>query len=536
MKRPGGSVREEGGSDGASPSMPSLSDNGKIPGAASPSAASVSWLGGAAPSAPQGMKRPGGSVREEGGSDGASPSMPSLSDTGRIAGAASPSAASVSWLGGDAPSAPQGMERPGGSVREEGGSDGASPSMPSLSDNGRIAGAASPSAASVSWLGGAAPSAPQGMKRPGGSVREEGGSDGASPSMPSLSDTGKIPGAPLGPWVESLRGPRPALDPGHPAGWQVELEPSADGSSAPVLTVFLTNRECPWRCVFCDLWQHALPSDVPGVAPGDIPRQIETALAAVARAGPPVPRQIKLYNAGSFFDRNAIPPGDHPAIADAVRGFERVIVECHPALVGDGVRRFADELARARGGGPAALEVAMGLETVNPAVLPRLNKGITAGSFARAARRLRREGVDLRVFVLVQPPFEAPGEAVTWARRSAAFAFDQGASVVSLIPVRPGNGALDALRAAGRFEPPTLATFEEAVDAALAVAPGGARVFGDLWDLERFGGCAECFPRRRERLERINYRQQSEPAIPCPRCRGETGAALGHPEALNAER
>ena len=61
---------------------------------------------------------------------------------------------------------------------------------------------------------------------------------------------------------------------------------------------------------------------------GAIPAQIRTALA-----GLPPARQIKLYNAGSFFDPAAIPPDDDEEIAAAVGGFERVIVESHPAFL-----------------------------------------------------------------------------------------------------------------------------------------------------------------------------------------------------------
>lgn len=279
----------------------------------------------------------------------------------------------------------------------------------------------------------------------------------------------------------------------------------------PVLTVFLTNRECPWRCVFCDLWRFALEHEV---APGDLPFQLESALAEAAAAGPPA-RQLKLYNAGSFFDARAIPPADHPALARLAGGFERLIVECHPALVGERVARFRDELVRASADPAPAFEVAMGLETVNPSVLPLLNKRVTTEDFARAAGWLRSEGIDVRGFVLVQPPYEASGEAVMWARRSAEFAFACGVSVVSLIPVRPGNGALEALRAAGQFEPPTLRTLEEAIETCLGSAPAGGRVFADVWDLERFSQCPACFPARRERLERMNHTQRVEPAVRC---------------------
>ena len=91
-----------------------------------------------------------------------------------------------------------------------------------------------------------------------------------------------------------------------PAGWFLEEEPTETRERAALLTVLLTNRECPWRCVYCDLWRQTLGTRV---QPGDIPAQLDLALIdpaiAVAR-----PSQLKLYNAGSYFDAGAIPPED----------------------------------------------------------------------------------------------------------------------------------------------------------------------------------------------------------------------------------
>lgn len=321
---------------------------------------------------------------------------------------------------------------------------------------------------------------------------------------------------------------RERLDPRRPWGWLLEAERDATGELVPVLTVFLVNRECPWRCVFCDLHQYTLPREVQA---GDIPAQLLGALEAVRRQGA-TPRQIKLYNAGSFFDPRAIPPGDHESIADLLGGFERVIVECHPALVGAPVGRFFEFLRRASeralpgggGGRGIRLEVAMGLETVNPGVLPRLGKGVTLEGFRRASDRLRAAGVDLRAFVLVQPPYEGPGEAVEWACRSVEFAIDCGACAVSLIPVRSGTSVLTELERLGEFRQPTLDTLERALDASLEVAGGRARVFADVWDLDRFSTCLKCREARRSRLERIQNAQRTELPVACPCSATGTGS------------
>ena len=120
-------------------------------------------------------------------------------------------------------------------------------------------------------------------------------------------------------WILERRPARRALDPARPYAAFVENETAESGEVVPVATIFLTNRECPWRCLMCDLWKNTLPEPAP---PGAAGAQIRAALAALPHA-----RQVKLYNAGSFFDAQAIRPEEDAAIAVLLRPFERVIVE-----------------------------------------------------------------------------------------------------------------------------------------------------------------------------------------------------------------
>ena len=153
------------------------------------------------------------------------------------------------------------------------------------------------------------------------------------------------------------------------------------------------------------------------------------------------------------------------------------------------------------------LEVAMGLETIHPVALARLNKAMTLADFDRAAATLRAAGIGLRAFVLVSPPFTPPDEAVDWAVRSAEHAFAQGATRVSLIPVRGGNGAMEALRDSGDFTSPTLEQLEEALERSLSL---GGIVTADLWDTHHCASCA-----RIARLERLNRTGRTEPRVAC---------------------
>jgi len=304
-------------------------------------------------------------------------------------------------------------------------------------------------------------------------------------------------------WIVGRRGARHAVRADRAYGAFVEDEVDADGEVRPVATLLLTNRECPFTCLMCDLWQHTLEESVPA---GSIVAQIDAALEALPPAD-----VIKLYNSGSFFDPRAIPTTDLTDIARRLRGFRRVIVECHPAFICDEIARFNEALN-------GALEIAIGLETVHEEALERLNKRMTLDAYAHACDHLRALGVAVRAFVLVQPPFVPVAEAADWAVKTSAFAFDHGAIVASLIPVRRGNGALDALAVNGQFEPPRLATLEDAFDRALALGRG--RVFADTWDLAGFSSCDACLGPRKQRIRRMNLSQRGLARVECAQCQG----------------
>ena len=305
-------------------------------------------------------------------------------------------------------------------------------------------------------------------------------------------------------WIVSLRPPKAAVNPWEPYGYFLENERSGSGRIVSSAGILLTNKECPWNCLMCDLWKHTLEHTVPA---GAIPAQIDFALAQLGRNF----SQVKLYNSGSFFDPAAIPPADYPAIAQRVGFAQNVIVEAHPRLIGERVLRFRDLLE-------GTLEVAMGLETVHPQVLPRLNKRFSLDQFAEAVGFLRQHQIQVRAFVLVKPPFLDEKEAVEWSVRSARFAFECGAEVVSLIPTRPGNGALDALMRSDQFGPPPLSVLEEAVERCVDLRAG--RVFADTWDLEQFSTCRSCFAQREQRLKDINLSQTPVARISCSICCG----------------
>lgn len=299
-------------------------------------------------------------------------------------------------------------------------------------------------------------------------------------------------------WVRSKRGARNQVEPGKPSAYLVEEERGNDGAVEQIATIFLTNKECPFQCLMCDLWKNTTTKSV---NPGDIPAQIEWALGQL-----PKTKSVKLYNSGNFFDVNAIPVSDYPAIASMLSDFDRVIVENHPRLLNAHTFKFQELLK-------PELEIAMGLETSNPEVLKMLNKKMTLDHFKLAVKVLNQNQIDVRTFILLKPPFMDESEGIYWAQHSIEFAFEAGVGTAVVIPTRFGNGALDELGQMGYFSPPDIKSVEQVLEYGIGLKAGN--VFVDLWDIELFSSCSKCLKKRKERLHQMNLQQTLLPEISC---------------------
>lgn len=299
-------------------------------------------------------------------------------------------------------------------------------------------------------------------------------------------------------WILSRRGSKNQVDPFRPYAFFVEKEHTSGGNIEEVAAVFLTNRECPFSCLMCDLWKNTTDNPVP---PGAIPTQIEYALSQL-----PPARHIKLYNSGSFFDPLAIPPEDYEKIATLLEPFETVIVESHPAFINHKTLSFSKLIK-------GALQVAIGLETIHPEVLPRLNKKMTLADFEQSVSFLSSHGIGTRAFILLRPPFMTEEEGICWANKSMDYAFRTGVDTCIVIPVRSGNGAMEYLEKQNYFEPPDIQSLEKVLEYGIHLKKG--IVLADLWDIDSFSSCKKCLQPRKERLNRMNLLQTVMPPVRC---------------------
>jgi archaeosine synthase beta-subunit len=118
--------------------------------------------------------------------------------------------------------------------------------------------------------------------------------------------------------------------------------------------------------------------------------------------------------------------------------------------------------------------------------------------------------------VLLGAPYVDIDESVEWTLRTVEYAVARGAAIVSIIPVRGGNGELERLEALGHFVPPTLSQLEDALDGCLQFE--SAVVTADVWDAERLSACEHCKAKRIERLQFMNLTGHAQQRIACDWC------------------
>ena len=268
----------------------------------------------------------------------------------------------------------------------------------------------------------------------------------------------------------------------------------------------------------CDLWQHTTERDTPR---GAIPAQVASrAHGHCDELEPARSAQIKLYNAGSFFDPRAVPDDDYDAIAARLAGFSRVIVESHPALVGDRTWRLLDALRRhqarcrpdARSRDGARDRASRGARAPEQADDARTSSLLAARRSQSPASRCACSCSSLRRSC--PPTNRTSGCCARSTRRSTparrwcrSFRRDRETA-------RSTRSAEDGL-----FRRPSSARRSSA-SLALAMRARARtarpRVFADLWDLERFADCPLCLTARRARLRAMNLEQRRQPPVSCP--------------------
>lgn len=175
------------------------------------------------------------------------------------------------------------------------------------------------------------------------------------------------------------------------------------------------------------------------------------------------PIALKLYTSGSFFDPKEVSQAERKKIIDIIAKDDRVVdvvVESRPEFVNtQAIKSFSNALKGKN------LEVGLGLETANDAVREYcINKGFTKADYLRAVKVLKSQGVGVRTYLFVKPPFLTEREALDDMKASIDFAKKYSQTISFNFPVVWRDTLLDILFRKGEYRPPWLWTGVEVLN------------------------------------------------------------------------
>ena len=156
---------------------------------------------------------------------------------------------------------------------------------------------------------------------------------------------------------------------------------------------------------------------------------------------------VKIFTSGSFFDEKEIPRDLQSLILKKFEKAKKIIVESRPEFV-----NALEELKT-----KTRLEIAMGLESANDKVLKyAINKGFTFQQWKKSAERVIELGKELKVYILIKPPFLTEKEAIDDAIYTVEKVKDM-ANTISFNPVAiHGKTVVEFLWKHGLYRPPWL--------------------------------------------------------------------------------
>ena len=219
---------------------------------------------------------------------------------------------------------------------------------------------------------------------------------------------------------------------------------------------------------------------------------------------------VKIFTSGSFFDIEEVGLSAQERILEYLEEIERVrkvIVETRPEFV-DG-----ESLGRVREVFHKPFEIAMGLESANDTIRRLcINKRFTFDQFRRASSIAEGEGITVRAYLLLKPPFLSEGDAlrdvIESIRRAAPHA-----GTISINPCNIQRGTLvEELYHGGGYRPPWLWSIIEALRIGKEENPERTIISDPVGAGSERGpsNCPECNTRAARVIEEFSITQQRE--------------------------
>jgi radical SAM enzyme (TIGR01210 family) len=175
--------------------------------------------------------------------------------------------------------------------------------------------------------------------------------------------------------------------------------------------------------------------------------------------------KIKIFTSGSFLDEKELPESVRMIVLDLIKekGVRELTIETRP--------EYAEKALSVQSYiGDITLEVALGLESVNDRILKFcINKGFTYADFEKAVHKL--DGIKVKAYILIKPPFLSEYEAVEDAVNSAETIQDF-VDVISFNPVAiHKKTVVEYLWRTGGYAPPWLWSVVEVLNRTWMLEP-----------------------------------------------------------------
>ncbi len=215
------------------------------------------------------------------------------------------------------------------------------------------------------------------------------------------------------------------------------------GEIVDSFVVIFRTQGCRWAkisgCSMCGYYNDTSPV----VDENDLENQLQEALGKYRGE-----KVVKIYTSGSFLDDGEIPEGVQRKIIESFSQAERIIVESRPEFVKPKLRMLKEY---------PNIMVALGLESANDeTLLFRINKGFLVRHYVKAATLLKENGIPVKTYALLKPPFMTEAEAISEAIMTIEFA-SKYSEVISLNPMNiQRNTLVEYLWHRGEYRPPWL--------------------------------------------------------------------------------
>jgi len=216
-----------------------------------------------------------------------------------------------------------------------------------------------------------------------------------------------------------------------------------DGQRARAMVLILRTSGCWWSkklgCLMCG---YNLASRE-GIGTEHIIAQLQNAVGKYQGE-----EMVKIYTSGSFLDPKEIPLDARDQVISAFAPAKRILFESRPEFV---VPEVLDSLPKEK------VEIALGLESSNDDVLRKcVRKGFRVFDYVQAAQAIRDQGMRLRTYLLLKPPFMSERQGMLDTIASVKFS-SQHSQTISVNPVNVQAGTeVERLWKRGNYRPPWL--------------------------------------------------------------------------------